>query len=418
MQFPIKPMEKNGRKKLVLFGAGKIGRSFIAQLFSRGGYEVVFIDLSKPLIDELNRRKGYRVVIKGEKEEVLDIENVRGVCLSEKEEAVNEIATAGIVATSVGLSGLRGIFPLLAKGLLKRYNEGPDQPLDIIIAENMRNADMFFREQLMNLLPAEYPFDRLVGLVETSIGKMVPIMHRKDIEEDMLQIYAEPYNTLIINGKAFKTEVPRIPGLAPKENMKAWVDRKLFIHNLGHSASAYLGYLYNPEFIFIWEALAVPGILAFVRSAMLQSAEILISEYPDEFTAAGLTEHIDDLLARFQNRALGDTIFRVGCDLKRKLGTDDRLAGAIHKAIERGMPYNRILFAIVCACYFRASDEEQKIYPDDADFINRYAGDVSSIMTSVCKFDKARHKRIIDEACSMDKIISSSGFMAAMNSTR
>jgi len=31
-------------KKLVLFGAGKIGRSFIGQLFSRGGYEVVFMD--------------------------------------------------------------------------------------------------------------------------------------------------------------------------------------------------------------------------------------------------------------------------------------------------------------------------------------------------------------------------------------
>ena len=43
--------------KLVLFGAGKIGRSFIGQLFSRGGYEVVFIDVFKPVIDELNLRR-------------------------------------------------------------------------------------------------------------------------------------------------------------------------------------------------------------------------------------------------------------------------------------------------------------------------------------------------------------------------
>ena len=55
------------KNKLVIFGAGKIGRSFIGQLFSTGGYEVVFIDIIKPLIDELNRRGNYNVVIKSQK---------------------------------------------------------------------------------------------------------------------------------------------------------------------------------------------------------------------------------------------------------------------------------------------------------------------------------------------------------------
>ena len=30
-------------EKIVIFGAGKIGRSFIGQLFSRSGYEVILI---------------------------------------------------------------------------------------------------------------------------------------------------------------------------------------------------------------------------------------------------------------------------------------------------------------------------------------------------------------------------------------
>ena len=34
-------------KKILIFGAGKIGRSFIGQLFSRAGYELVFIDANK-----------------------------------------------------------------------------------------------------------------------------------------------------------------------------------------------------------------------------------------------------------------------------------------------------------------------------------------------------------------------------------
>ena len=50
--------------KIVIFGAGKIGRSFIGQLFSRAGFEVVFIDINKEVIKELNRRKSYDVIIK------------------------------------------------------------------------------------------------------------------------------------------------------------------------------------------------------------------------------------------------------------------------------------------------------------------------------------------------------------------
>lgn len=401
-------------KKLVLFGAGKIGRSFIGQLFSNGGYEVVFIDICEALIDELNRRKKYRVIIKGKEEQILNIENVRGVYLGNESAVIDEVATAGILATSVGLGGLKGIFPVLAKGLLKRYTENRDNPLDIIIAENMRNADEYFREQLLNFLPPEYPFDSLVGLIETSIGKMVPIMHKKDIQEDMLQIFAEPYNTLILNKKGFRNSIPDIKGLAPKENMKAWVDRKLFIHNLGHSASAYLGYLYNKEFIYLWESLAVPEIMTLVRSAMLQAAEILMTQYPGEFTCKSLTEHIDDLLARFQNKALGDTIFRVGCDLKRKLGPEDRLAGAIHKAFESRLPYDRILFALVCGCYFRATDEEGKMFIDDIDFTKRYGSDIARVMTSVSGFDGIIHKTIIDEAFSIDAMIREQGTGASI----
>lgn len=59
------------------------------------------------------------------------------------------------------------------------------------------------------------------------------------------------------------------------------------------------------------------------------------------------TEHIDDLLYRFKNKALGDTIFRVGCDLTRKLSAEDRLAGAIHESFELNLPYDKILTALI-----------------------------------------------------------------------
>lgn len=393
------------RKKLVLFGAGKIGRSFIGQLFSIGGFEVVFIDINKAVIDALNSRGNYNVITKAEKEEILNIRNVRGVYFEEKQQVVYEIATAGILAVSVGIDGLEPIFRILAEGLIQRQSIDCDCPLDIIIAENMRDADSYFRQQLEKLLPEDYPFEKLVGLIETSIGKMVPIMQKKDLHEDILQIFAEPFNILILNRKGFRNPIPSIKGIAPKENMKAWVDRKMFIHNLGHSTAAYLGYVYNPRFIYLHEALAVPEIYKDVRETMLQAAEILLVKYPDEFTPSHLDDHINDLLYRFQNKALGDTIFRVGCDLPRKLGPHDRLAGAIKSALDLNLPYEKILYALVCGCHFRAKSEDGEMLPGDIEFVRQCSKGIKRVLIDLCGFDRIKNRQLIKEAEEFDSIL-------------
>jgi len=390
------------QNKIVVFGAGRIGRSFIGQLFSQGGWEVVFVDTDTLLIDELNRKGRYRVIIKEKEESILWVEKVRGVPVTEENRVTVEICNAGLVAVSVGMEGIPTLIPLLAKGLIERHRHNPEPVIDIILAENMRNAAQYFEVELRKLLPAEFPLGRLVGLVETSIGKMVPIMRKKDLMEDRLQVFAEAYNTLILDKKAFKNPVPGIEGLAPKENMKAWVDRKLFIHNLGHACAAYLGYLFDPGMKYIYEVMEIPELSGYVRRVMLQSAGILLQRYPGEFTPESLEEHIDDLLMRFGNRELGDTVFRVGCDLPRKLGPDDRLAGAIRLAKEMKMPCDLILFTLVCACRFRATDENGEMLPSDREFTITAAKGIRSVMTEICGFGD-EDADLIENAIGIDR---------------
>jgi mannitol-1-phosphate 5-dehydrogenase len=94
-------------KKLVLFGAGKIGRTFIGQVFSRSGYEVVFIDISRKLIDLLNERRQYKVIIKSTRgDEIIPVTHVKGVHLGDSENVIAELADATLAALSVGNSGL------------------------------------------------------------------------------------------------------------------------------------------------------------------------------------------------------------------------------------------------------------------------------------------------------------------------
>ncbi|MBN2073391.1 MAG: mannitol-1-phosphate 5-dehydrogenase [Actinobacteria bacterium] len=385
-------------KKIVIFGAGNIGRSFIGQLFSRSGYEVVFIDVVKPVIDALNSRGYYNVVIKADKEEIIKVENVRGVLATDKEKVAGELSTADIVSSCVGNNALPHIIPLIAEGLLRRYEMNRDLPLDIIIAVNMRNASEFFGRELSRVLGSSYPLKKLVGLVETSIGKMVPIMTEEEKKADILQIFAEPYNTLILDKKAFKNPIPEVIGLAPKENMKAWVDRKLFIHNLGHVSAAYLGYPDNRNFVYIHEVFEVRQLCEKVRNTMMQSAEILLRQYPGEFTKKDLEEHIDDLIKRFKNKALGDTIYRVGRDLPRKLGPEDRLVGAIKMGIKHNMDVDRILYVLTCGFYFRATDESGNMFDRDIEFVEEYfSKGMEYILINVCGLNKAEYGDIFEK---------------------
>ena len=373
-------------QKMIIFGAGKIGRSFIGQLFGCAGYKVIFVDIDQKMVDLLNEKKTYRVVIKGDKESEIRVPNVEAISSLDTIKVTQNIADAGILAVSVGKNALAKVAPIIAAGLQIRYKQHPNAPLDIILAENMLDASGFLKEKLSENLPSSYPINELVGLVETSIGKMVTIMPLSELQKDTLVVFAEPYNTLIVDQKGFKSPIPEIKGLAPKANIKAWVDRKAFIHNLGHATAAYYGFYKHPEATYMYEILDDPEVFEFTRATMTQSAAILQVAFPSDFTLTDLTDHIDDLLKRFRNKALQDTIFRVGQDLPRKLSANDRFMGAIHLAQKVGMPHDKIIKAMSYGFCFRAKNEEGNRYLPDVDLTKSLSRNFKSILTDQLGF--------------------------------
>ncbi len=357
----------NRMDKLVQIGAGNIGRSFVGQIFSRAGYEVVFVDIDQTLIDALNERRQYTVEIKDREPSTIVVEHVRGVDGRDTDAVAEELATCRVAATAVGPAALPYIYPNLAAGLVRRRELGGG-PLDVIICENMRNAAEAMDEGVAEHLPADFPLREMLGAVETSIGKMVPIMSEEVREQDSLLVYAEAYNTLICDAKGFLGPVPDMPQLDPKANMKAYVDRKLFVHNLGHALCAYFAHLEAPELVYTWEAVEHPAIGPAVREGMMESARALIAAYPDEFDEDNQREHVDDLLQRFANKALGDSIYRVGRDVRRKLGRDDRVIGALRFDARQGTDAPCTVLCAAAGMRFRATDENGEMYENDRDF--------------------------------------------------
>ena len=387
-------------KTLLQFGAGNIGRSLLGQLFSRAGYRVVFVDINSTLVKLINKQGAYRVVVKqsGKPDEIIIVNDVSAIDGRDVVKVSEAVAAADIVGTSVGKSVLPLLAPVLADGIKKRFADGADRCLDIILAENVRDGAEVLSRRIADHLPEDVPLTGRVGVVGTSIGKMVPIMRDEDLVKDPLWVFAEPYNKIIVDRCAFCGAVPEVKGLEPVDNIAAYVDRKLFIHNLGHAATAYLGYLKHPELETIAEQIEVPEIRREVVAAMRSAAGALVREYPDDFAPTDLEEHIQDLVGRFANQALGDTVYRVGRDVPRKLGPDDRLVGAARLAYKHNCDRRPIETVIAAAFFFEATDESGALYPEDAHFREEGMADgVESTLVTICGLTEETDREIRDE---------------------
>ena len=356
-----------------------------------GKNEIVFIDVNEQLVLELNNKGSYKVIVKDNNssdKEIL-VRNVRAINARDVGLIIEEIATSDLIATSVGQGALKKIIPTISRGLIERQLRYPESAIDIIIAENIRNGAEFFKKELSSNLPEEFPLDQFIGLIETSIGKMVPIMGAKEIEEDLLWVFSEPYNQLILDRKNLKNPLPLIDSINQVDDIKAYVDRKLFIHNLGHAAAAYFGYLKYPSRQYMYQVLDDKEIVTKVEACMNEAASALCREYPLAFTIEDLQDHIQDLITRFQNKALGDTVFRVGRDLSRKLEKNDRILGAILLCQKHNLQSDNILMAAAAGFYFKAQDENNNIFPGDKNFFHQLDSDgIKNVLVDICHLDK------------------------------
>lgn len=385
-------------KNFVQYGAGNIGRGFIGALFSQAGYLVKFIDIDKQIINALNERKSYIVEIvsdNGSKETVIN--NVCGVDGFDKEAVTDAIANADIMATSVGVNVLPRILLNIAEGLKRRWQSGNFSPFNILICENLLDADKFMHQAIsenLNDKEKEY-FENCVGLIETSIGRMVPVMTEEMKKGDCLRVCVEKYCQLPVDKAAFKGDIPKINNIYPFTPFGYFIRRKLFIHNMGHAFCAYLGNILGCEYI--WQAMDNPAVKLLALRAMTESAKTLSKHY--NMPLDDLLLHIDDLLERFANKALGDTVQRVGRDLKRKLSASDRLAGAAKMCEEEGIEPVYICAGIACALLFDLEGDEGTKYVRD--MISKEG--IDYFLTEFCGFKEDSSKNYVKECYELMK---------------
>jgi mannitol-1-phosphate 5-dehydrogenase len=183
---------------------------------------------------------------------------------------------------------------------------------------------------------------------------MVPATPKEIAEQNPLAVCVEPYCELPVDKHAFKGEIPAIANMVPFAPFDFFIRRKLFMHNMSHALTAYFGALRG--YTYIWEAALDADIRKLAGDALAEASKALHLEYgvgADELKAFS-----DNLLERFENKLLGDTIERVGKDTKRKLSENDRLVGVAKLCEKLGIPSTNILAGVAAGLHFAPEADE------------------------------------------------------------
>ncbi len=343
-------------KEAIIFGAGNIGRGFLGQLFSESGYRVTFVEVDQALLQTLNARGAYTIrLVTNDRAEEVTVGPVVAVPAGNLDAVAEAVARADIGATAVGAGVLRHVAPAVAKGIERRAAAGVTAPFNLILAENLKNAAAIFREMVAESLPpAWHPYlAEHVGFVDTVIARMVPPLTPELRSQDPSLVIVEPYKELPVDRQGFAGDPPQVVGMIPYSPFAFFTERKLYVHNAGHAVLGYLGSLAGYEYGY--EALADEDIYFQARGAMEESARALARKYRPP--AGALLANIEDLLGRFGNRALGDTILRLGRDPIRKLARPDRLVGAALNALAEGVTPVHLVTGIAAGLLFDHPDD-------------------------------------------------------------
>ena len=333
-------------KKAVHFGAGNIGRGFVAQFLHASGYEVVFADVNDELIGLLQSQSSYEVHEVGEDSRTTVVDGYRAVNSRSDEEAlVAEIATADVVTTAVGARILPFVAPVIARGLAQRDAALP--PLTVIACENAINATDSLAEAVRQADPAENAV-----FANCAIDRIVP-----EQPAGSLDVTIESFSEWVVESGPFGEHRPEIHGVTWVPDLEPFIERKLFTVNTAHAAAAYHGFARGLGSI--RESLADESVHAEVRAALAETKALLVAKH--ELDADEQQSYIEKNLVRISNPHLPDTTERVGRGPLRKLGRHERFVGPAAQLAERGLPSDALVRAVRAALDFDVADDAESV---------------------------------------------------------
>lgn len=384
----------------IIFGAGKIGRGFLARLLLLQKQQFCFYEKSQTLADLLNTEDGYQIHVLGSPEDDLDVKGHVVFTPENEHELLEKFLSADMVYTSVGGANLQGIIPIIADGIKKRCAAKIQKPLNIITCENWIDPDGILKRGIMQLFDEDQKeyVNTWVGVAE-SIVLCSGIEHKENPSSVNIQDTSE----LPINGKKLVQPFPDIPGFTIIDDFKGLLERKLYTYNAANATVSYLGSLLGYTYIF--EASFDPFILKVLDGVYQETARALSTKHHiplEEQIAFTRTS-----LAKLQNPDLVDTLERNARDPMRKLSPTDRLIGPARMVSEYGETPSSLALVIAAAAHYSNPDDPSAVKLAEL----RNTKGLEAVLTDVCHLEQG--SPLFDRILESEKTLKQEGVLHA-----
>lgn len=321
--------------RFLVWGAGKIGRGFVAEIMREGGQFIDFVDIDGALVDALNTRGRYRIF-------KADENGVRKSCIEggfrahrTTDDLTDLFLADGLtIDIAVFQNNLSAVADEIAPYIRLRAERMPDCAMDIMMNVNMTDPASGFRRMLEARLAgaARGYLDRNVGISGIFMMCISPEPRPEMLAQDPLCVYNNGFFEQAADLNAFRGAPPRAPRLRLSDRLEAEEARKLYTLNMAHCAAAYLG---GPLGLSTSrEAIQNPGIEKTVRAALAEAAVGLSGAYG--FSGAEMGAWTELILALLKNPHMTDPLRRLGADTRRKLSHADRLVTPARLCIKNG----------------------------------------------------------------------------------
>lgn len=343
-------------KKAVHFGAGKIGRGFIADLLHDSGYEIVFADVVDALVDLINEKHQYPLFLINHGYEKKIIDHVIAYStIKEPEKVIAAIDEAELITTSVMASNLPKIAPLIAKGLKKRL-ENQREKMTVMACENaIMGTDILKKSMIDTGIITEEELDQVAVFPNTAVDRMV--FDGEHEGEKGVEI-GDDFELAVERQKLLDPSQEPIKGAEYVDDLEMFLQRKIYIINGGHALTGYFGYIHGIKTV--QEVIHNEMIFAEVKGAMLESASALEKKYG--FSHESLVDYMQTMMIeRFTTPGVVDPIERVAREPIRKVSPNDRIMGPANQCEAYGLENGKLLKGIAYALYYKDPEDTQAV---------------------------------------------------------
>lgn len=344
-------------KTAVHFGAGKIGRGFIADLLHDSGYKIVFADVVQPLVDLVNETHEYSLFLIDHNYEEKVIDQVEAYStITQEDKVVEEIAKAEVLTTSVMATNLPKVAPMITKGLKARAEAGNTKKLTVMACENaIMGTDILKKSMIETGIMTEEEMDKVAVFPNTAVDRMVFDGHHHG--KDGIEV-GDVFELPIEKNKLEDPGSEPVKGAEYVDDLAKFLQRKIYMVNCAHAVTSYFGFIKGYKTV--QEGLADPQVLEDVKKTAMESASALEKIYG--FAHEDLVEYMNSMIIkRFTTPGVSDPITRVAREPIRKLSANDRIMGPAIQCEKLGLDNSYLLKGAACAMFYKNEEDTQAV---------------------------------------------------------